>query len=333
MTRRALAAAAVLLAACRTTPIPAAERYPAGTAFVPRYVRVLGTNIRYIDAGRGTPVIFLHGLGGSIYAWRKNLAVAESAGFRVIAFDNRGSGSSDKPPSGYGNADLARLLVTFMDSLGLPDAVLVGHSMGGAIAAEVALTNPRRVRGLVLIDPAGLGVRIPKVLRMLPSPLILPFTALRGRWITRLMLNSTYANPGKVQPGDVDQYYAPVAEPEFGRALRGVLREFRFDGLEGGRLQGLDVATLVLWGEEDRWIPPVIGMELAGQLLRSAYVPVPHAGHAAQEEAPDAINRSLIAFLRQGIPKAPSDLATGTSLDRLSSTRRLRQLANASQIQ
>jgi pimeloyl-ACP methyl ester carboxylesterase len=323
---------ALLIAACRTTPIPVAERYHAGSAYAARYLRVLGTNIRYIDTGRGTPVIFLHGLGASIYAWRKNLAPVQSAEFRVSVVDKRGSGSSDKPPSGYGNADYARLLVAFMDSLGITDAVLVGHSMGGAIAAEAALTSPTRVRGLVLIDAAGLGVRLPKVLRILRSPLILPFAGLRGRWLTRLILRSTYADPGKVQAGDVDQYYAPVAEGDFGRALRGVLREFRFDGLRG-RLQTLDVPTLVLWGEEDRWIPPVVGMELAGQLLRSAFVPVPHAGHSAQEEAPDAVNRSLIAFLKQGVPKAPSDLATASARGRLISTIRLMKLESASQAQ
>ncbi len=332
MSRGAIAAAALVLAACRADPIPMAERYPAGTPYVARYVRVLGTNIRYIDAGRGTPVLFLHGLGASIYAWRKNLAPVESAGFRVIAFDNRGFGSSDKPPAGYSNAEYARLVVALMDSLGLPDAVLVGHSMGGAIAAEVALTYPKRVRGLVLIDAAGLGVRKPGMLRILQSRWIAPFAGLRTRRITGLILRSTYADPGKVQPGDVDQYYAPVAESDFGRALRGVLREFRFDGLSG-RLDSLDVPTLVLWGEQDRWIPRAVGMELAGQLLRSAYVPVPNAGHSAQEEAPDPVNRSLVAFLKQGIARPPADLATPGWPDRLLSTRRLTKLANAPQAQ
>jgi pimeloyl-ACP methyl ester carboxylesterase len=277
-------------------------------------------------------VLFLHGLGASIYTWRKNLAPVESAGFRVVAFDNRGFGFSDKPAAGYSNADYARLVVALMDSLKLPDAVLVGHSMGGAIAAEVALTYPKRVRGLVLIDAAGLGVRKPGVLRGVRSGLITPFAGLRSRWITRLMLRSTYAHPDRVQPSDVDQYYAPVAETDFGRALRGVLREFQFDGLRG-RLDGLDVPTLVLWGEQDRWIPPVVGIEFAGQLLRSAYVPVPSAGHSVQEEAPETVNRSLVAFLKEGIPRAPSDLASGVWGGRFFSTRRLMKFNHASQAQ
>jgi len=88
-------------------------------------------------------VVFIHGLGASLYAWRKNLAPVMAAGYRVVALDLLGFGSSDKPAHGYTNAAYAQLVVALMDSLHLPDAVLVGHSMGGAIAAEVAITFPR----------------------------------------------------------------------------------------------------------------------------------------------------------------------------------------------
>jgi pimeloyl-ACP methyl ester carboxylesterase len=305
-----LALAAMLLCECCAAPIPTAARYPTGTPLVARYVRVDGTNLRYIDAGRGTPVIFLHGLGASIYAWRGNLAPVESAGFRVLAFDNRGFGSSEKPARGYSNADYARLLVTFMDSLHLPDAVLVGHSMGGAIAAQCAMTYPTRVRGLVLIDAAGFGVRAPILLRIAGWPGVVRLASrLRSRWMTGRMLRSAYADPSKVRPEDVDQYYAPVAEPEFGRALRGVLNEFRFDAL-AGHLASVEVPTLVLWGERDRWISARVGRALAAELPRVAYLSVPNAGHALPEEAPAEVNRLVIAFLKEGVPRPPSNLAT-----------------------
>ncbi|PYO82541.1 MAG: alpha/beta hydrolase, partial [Gemmatimonadetes bacterium] len=150
MTRR-LVLVLACAGACRTAPIPEDQRYPAGTDFTARYVVVDGTRIRYIDAGRGPSVVFLHGLGASMYAWRNTLAAVRAAGYRVVAFDNRGFGFSDKPPHGYDNAAYARLLAAFMDSLHVADAVLVGHSMGGAIAAEAAIAWPDRVRGLVLI--------------------------------------------------------------------------------------------------------------------------------------------------------------------------------------
>ena len=98
-----------LALACRATPLPEGARYPAGTAFGARFLTVAGTRIRYIDAGTGPPVVFLHGLGASVYTWRGILQPIMQAGFRVIAFDNRGFGGSEKPPTGYRNADYERL--------------------------------------------------------------------------------------------------------------------------------------------------------------------------------------------------------------------------------
>ena len=130
--------------------------------------------------------------------------------------------------------------------------------------------------------------------------------------MTGSILRSTYADPSKVRPEDVDQYYAPVAEPDFGRALRGVLREFRFDALPG-HLASVQVPTLVLWGERDRWIPARVGRALAAELPRVAYLSVPNAGHALPEEAPAEVSRLLIAFLKEGVPRPPANLATRTA--------------------
>ncbi len=298
-----------VLAGCRAPALPEAQLFPAGTEFTARYLQVDGTRIRYIDVGRGAPVVFLHGLGASIYAWRRNLAAVAAAGFRVIAFDNRGFGLSDKPPAPYDNAAYARLAIALMDSLRLTDAVLVGHSMGGAIAAQVAIDYPPRVRGLVLVGSAGLGAREPLLFRVARWPLLGPAAlALRGRGFTARLLRSTYFDPGKVTEADVDQYYAPVAQPEYGRALRGVLQQFRFTALEG-RLDRIAAPTLVLWGEDDRWVPMGLGRALAAGITRSAFVSVPHAGHSVQEEAPDEVNHLVIRFLKDGLPRIPADLA------------------------
>jgi pimeloyl-ACP methyl ester carboxylesterase len=296
-------------AGCRAPALPEAQLFPAGTEFTARYLLVDGARIRYIDAGRGAPVVFLHGLGASMYAWRKNLAAVAAAGFRVIAFDNRGFGLSDKPPAPYDNAAYARLAVALMDSLRLPDAVLVGHAMGGAIAAEVAIEYPRRVRGLVLVGSAGLGARQPPLFRVARWPVLgRAVLALRGRGFTARLLRSTYFDPGKVTEADVDQYYAPVAQPEYARALLGALRQFRFDALEG-RLERIAAPTVVLWGEEDRWVPLGLGRALAAGITRAAFLSVPRAGHSVQEEAPGEVNHLVIRFLKDGLPRIPADLA------------------------
>jgi len=307
--RRLLVAILCVLAGCRAPALPEAQLFPAGTEFTARYLQVDGTRIRYIDVGRGAPVVLLHGLGASMYAWRRNLAAVAAAGFRVIAFDNRGFGLSDKPSAPYDNAAYARLVIALMDSLLLTDAVLVGHSMGGAIAAQVAIEYPARVRGLVLVGSAGLGAREPLLFRVARWPVLGPAAlALRGRGFTARLLRSTYYDPGKVTEADVDQYYAPVAQPEYGRALRGVLQQFRFTALEG-RLDRIAAPTLVLWGEEDRWVPMGLGRALAAGITRSAFVTVPRAGHSVQEEAPDEVNHLVIRFLKDGLPRIPADLA------------------------
>jgi len=294
---------------CRAAALPEAQLFPAGTQLTARYLLVDGARIRYIDAGRGAPVLLLHGLGASLYAWRKNIAAVAAAGFRVIAFDNRGFGLSDKPPAPYDNTAYARLAVALMDSLGLPSAVLIGHSMGGAIAAEVATEYPQRVRGLVLVGSAGLGAREPLLFRVARWPVVGPtLLAFRGRGLTGRLLRSTYFDPSKVTEADVDQYYAPVALPDYGRALRGVLTQFRFTALDG-RLDRIAAPTLVLWGEADRWVPIGLGRALAGGIARSAFLSVPRAGHSVQEEAPGEVNQLVIKFLKDGLPRIPADLA------------------------
>jgi pimeloyl-ACP methyl ester carboxylesterase len=272
-------------------------------------VVVEGTPIRYVEAGQGPPVILLHGLGASFYAWRGVLETIARAGYRAIAFDNRGFGFSGRPWTGYGNDDYVRLLASLLDSLGVPQAALVGHSMGGQIAAEFALAYPHRVTGLALLAPAGFGIRFPWLLRVARWPVVGGLAAgLRGRWITGVILRSTFADPTLVSEADVDQYYAPVADPDYGRALRGVLRSFRFDGLVG-RADSLDAPTLLIWGARDR----IISREEVGRLARSlnrvAFLTLPDVGHELPEEAPGKVGDLLVAFLTYGLPRVPGDLA------------------------
>lgn len=299
------------VSACRAGAIPESARYPAGSGFHARTLTIDGTRLRIIDSGSGTPVLFLHGFGASMYTWRHVLPVVAGGGYRVIAVDIRGFGFSDKPRHGYSNAAYAQLMTALLDSLHITSAVLVGHSMGGAIATEVALRSPDRVRGLVLLDAAGAGVRWPGVLKIARLPFVGAIaTALRGRWITGRILRSTYADPRKVTEADVDQYYAPVAAHEYGPALRGVLREFRFDTLVGtGRLRALETPTLIFWGDADRWISLDQGTRFARELPRSAFVIVPRAGHTPAEEQPEAVNRVLMEFLKEGLSRIPENVA------------------------
>lgn len=292
--------------ACRAAPIPATAMYPAGTPFRTTDVTLEGTRLRVIDTGRGPAVVFIHGFAASLYSWRHQLPVVVAAGHRVVAFDNRGFGLSDRPARGYDNAAYARLVVTLLDSLGVADAVLVGHSMGGAIAAEVALVAPARVRGLVLLDPAGYGTSTPRADR---QPLLVAAGVnLVTRATTGAFLRALYADPGRVSVEDVDQYYAPLASRTGRAGLRRVLAAFDFAGLRG-RAGEVNAPTLVLWGQADRLIPFAAAAGLAKDLPRAAFVLIRSAGHHPHEERPDEVNPLLLGFLRSGLPAIPPDLA------------------------
>ena len=307
--KAALLLGVLAVAACRAAPIPKSEWYPAGTALQPKYVTVDGTRIRYVESGAGPTVVFLHGLGASIFTWRDIIGPVAAAGFHVVAFDNRGFGDSDRPRTGYRPADYASLTVHFLDSLRLTDVVLVGHSMGGEIAALATLEAPANVRGLVLVDAAGLGTHLPLVTRLARAPFVGRIVAVfRGRSGVETALRSTFGSPSRLTQAEVDQYYAPVATPDFGRTLAGVAREFDFSALKG-RIDSIAVPTLVMWGSHDIWIPPGIGEQMVTSLPRAAFVLVPGAGHDLPDEDPAALLRSLIAFLQQGIAKPPSNVA------------------------
>ena len=263
-------------------------------------------------------MVLIHGFGASMYAWRHTLPALAASGYRVIAFDNRGFGFSDKPSHGYSTTAYVKLVVSLLDSLQIASAVLVGHSMGGTIAAEVALAHPDRVSGVVLIDAAGFGMRWPGVLKIARWPVVGALaTAFRSRWITARLLRSTYADPSKVSDADVDQYYAPVPDPNFGRALRGVLREFRFDSLGGGRLSALQTPTLVVWGDADRWTPLRDGTRFGRELPRGAFAVVSGTGHSAPEESPTEVNRLMLDFLKEGLSRIPENVAWSTPSSQL----------------
>lgn len=118
---------------------------------VERDAFVRGYRMHYLEAGRGAPVVLLHGLGGDGSRWGPNIAPL-AASFRVIALDEIGFGQSDKPLANYHIGMLAEFLVDFLKVIGVPKASLVGNSMGGSIAAFTAIHYPEMVDRLVLSD-------------------------------------------------------------------------------------------------------------------------------------------------------------------------------------
>lgn len=295
----------MMLGSCATSDSPppwfdAIERIPLKT------VTVNGHRIAYLDQGQGQPVILIHGFGGSMWQWEYQQSPLARQ-FRVITPDLLGAGLSDKPDIEYRPDQLLEFLTGFMDALHIPQATMIGNSMGAGLAIGLALDHPTRVSSLILID--GLP---PHVLDRLGSPsLHRALTTHTPSWIVSVgnwlfggsMLESTLRefihNPALLTPAVLDRSNRNRQRPGLFRALLTVgtnlpLWERDF----APRIGTITHRTLIIWGEQDRVFPIKTGEELHRLIPRSLFMRVPDAGHIPQWEKPDLVNARLQSFLQ-----------------------------------
>lgn len=271
---------------------------------VARYVRLpSGIRIRVVESGpeEGERVVMLPGWGCSAYAFRKNLAVLGRGGARVTAVEMKGQGWSDKP-LGVGEYSLEALtghVLEVLDTIEVESATLVGLSLGGLVAARVALGAPERVRRLALLDPVGFGrVRLVGLARLFPAGMgaALPRVAAR-RWAFALALRGAYGSRGRPSARDVDEYLAPARDPAFVQALWAQLHEVDWRLLSTDELQRLAMPLLVIFGSQDRLVLPRDAEHLVSAAPRGRALFIEGAGHASPEEAPDEVNAALSEFI------------------------------------
>jgi pimeloyl-ACP methyl ester carboxylesterase len=273
---------------------------------VPLYsVQVNGHRIAYLDVGQGTPVILLHGFGGSMWQWEYQQK--PWANIRVITPDVLGSGLSDKPDILYSPDDMMGFLIGFMDALDIRQAVLVGHSMGAGLAIGMALEHPDRVSKLVLISGLPQHVREkltnPTIKRALdthaPAWLVSVGNWAFGGWFTEGILKEIIHDPALLTPAVIDRSNRNRQRPGL---LGPVMRAGRhlpvWESRFAPRLGSITHETLILWGEEDRVFPLAVGGDLHRTLRGSAFITIPDAGHIPQWERPHVVNGHLLRFLQ-----------------------------------
>ena len=270
-------------------------------------VPVQGHNLAYLDVGQGRPVILIHGFGGSMWQWEHQQRPL-SAEFRLITPDLIGSGLSDKPDIEYRPDQMLDYFVGFMDALRIPQATLVGNSMGAGLAIGMALAHPDRVSQLVLIDglPANVRERVtsPSIQRALDTPAP-SWLASFGNWLfggvmIESVLKEIVHDPALLTPAVIERSNRNRQRPGMIRPLMTVRNSLPL--WETGfarRLGEIAHPTLIVWGEEDRVFPLAVGEELQRTIKGSSLVRIPNAGHIPQWERPDLANRAMIDFLRR----------------------------------
>jgi pimeloyl-ACP methyl ester carboxylesterase len=282
------------------TQFDAIERMPILTVLVD------GQRIAYLDVGTGPPIILIHGFGGSMWQWEYQQH-ALSQDFRVLTLDLPGAGLSDKPAIDYRPDEMLDFFVGFMDAVKIPQATLVGNSMGAGLAIGMALTHPARVAKLVLVD--GLPQHVmdkltsPSVRRALetraPSWLVSFGNMLFGGLLMESVLREIVHDPALLTPAVIERSNRNRRRPGLIKPIMTVRDNLPL--WESGfatRLGEIAHPTLVLWGEEDRVFPITVGEELHQTIKGSRLIRIPHAGHIPQWEQPDVVNRELITFIR-----------------------------------
>lgn len=267
---------------------PRAGSRPAAPRIENRTVSVFGMKIHYLEAGRGAPVILLHGAGGSAETWRSTMT-ALSRGLRVLAPDQIGFGTSDKPPLDYTPETLVDFLAGFMNRLDIDRASLVGHATGGRVACLFALADPERVDRLVLVSGTGFKPNLdPEVLRALN------FSTQAG---ARRLLELAHFDDAHVTDEAAEEMFTKRLRSGASYAL-GRLKE-AYERGEGyvDDLSPIKAPTLILWGQDDEMAPISAAHRAKRQIEGARLVTFERCGHLPMVESPKKLQRVLGEFL------------------------------------
>jgi pimeloyl-ACP methyl ester carboxylesterase len=278
-----------------------------------RWVELDGNQINTIELGpeedRGAqPLVFVHGLSGSWPNWLEQLPVF-AAGHRVITLDLPGFGHSPMPRQEISISGYARMLEQLLAHLGVDAAAVVGNSMGGFIAAELAIAYPQRVERLVLISAAGISthnhrgsVTALPAMRTLERSLMgaAAWTASKSDNVARrarlrdAALGVVVRHPSKLDPALAAEQIRGAGKPGFIEGLEAVLHyEIR------ERLREIACPTLIVWGDRDRLISVRDADVFAELIPNSRKVVFGDTGHMSMLERPEAFNALLEEFLAE----------------------------------
>jgi pimeloyl-ACP methyl ester carboxylesterase len=294
----------------------------AGTSRVVRSgeIEIGDLRVHELHGGHGTPVVFIHGLGSSGYMeWRFNLE-SVAAGHRVFAPDLPGYGRTGKPRVRYTIRYFADFVRRYMEERGLGRAAVVGASLGGRIALELALEHPQLVRRLVLVDALGLGRPKPQMAQMAYGLVTVPhvgeavmrFTRGALRWASprtiRRVAGRFAGSSSDLEKVMDDAYLADLRElyetDDFHHAYLSTVRSLVHPrALLGGqhdvtaRLRELRIPVQLIWGSNDPLFPLEHATRAHAIISDCRLAVIEGAGHTPQAERPEEFNRVLHDFL------------------------------------
>lgn len=242
------------------------------------------TSLTYTDNGSGRPALLLHGGGGPLTVASYGTMLADS-GSRVITPSHPGFGGSPRPDEVTTIPQLAQLYVELLDELGVSDVTVLGNSMGGWIAAELALLASPRIARIVLVDAVGITVA--------DHP-VADFFSLTFPELAQL----SYHDPEKFR---IDPSSFSPEQQAVMAGNRAALAVYAAEGMTDPtlreRLAAVDIPVLVVWGTADRIADPDYGRAFADAIPGAEFALLPETGHLPQLESPQRLLDTVTEFV------------------------------------
>jgi pimeloyl-ACP methyl ester carboxylesterase len=268
-----------------------------------RTADVVGTPVNYAEIGEGPPVLLVHGLGGSWQNWLENMPHL-AKNHRVVALDLPGFGSSPLPPWDISISAYGRFIHDFCEKVEIGSAAVIGSSLGGFVASELAITEPSRVEHLVLVSSAGVtwsrarrepAAVLGRIMRA-AAPLAFRYQmeGLRRRGLRHRAYRGIVHEPVALDPRLLFEITVPALRaPGFYDAMTTLVGYDIRD-----RLGEIEVPTLIVWGRQDRVVPSRSApfyRDLIGD--NAELVVFDGCGHLPMLERPVRFNRLVDEFL------------------------------------
>jgi pimeloyl-ACP methyl ester carboxylesterase len=260
-----------------------------------RIIDVDGYGVHCVEQGSGPAIVLVHGFGGSTYSYRR-LAPILAERHRTIAVDLKGYGYSQRDPhTGLSHTDQVTMLRSLLREMDVRNAVLVGHSMGGAVVQRFAATYPEMVDALVLAASVAGDERYR---RAVPPPILVkPMAPIIAALVSRRLLALSFFDPTLLTDELRDAYLRPIR-------LRGTLDGILRSGREAARDPAFDrsritMPVLLLNGAHDRVVPLRTAQHLRALMPQARLVVIERAAHLLLEEQPEACAQAIEDFLRE----------------------------------
>jgi pimeloyl-ACP methyl ester carboxylesterase len=262
-----------------------------------------GISIDYTTAGEGPPVLLICGTGQPADLWFAQVADLVAAGHRVITFDNRGCGRSAAPPAPYRVADMAADTAALIEYLGLGPCDVIGYSLGGYIAQQLAVTCPALVRRLVLVAGVGAAPAYALARARAAVDLALALDPLPSSFDVADLLLSLHSMAQLQNDDDAVKVTISLIEAGGPWTNPGRLGQYQadLDWLQDtshlDRLRHITSPCLAMAFEHDCWFPPRVVREAAECMAGCQYVELSGLGHGAPLLAPREVNPVIAKFL------------------------------------